>query len=75
MIDVWAELEKRLKDKPVTPATLAERGECVYHPGKPVSGGKSPPSVAARKLGLCARCHYDTATRRRRRLEMKGATA
>ena len=44
-------------------------------PGKSVSGGKSPPSRAARKLGLCARCHNDTATRRKRRLELAGVEA
>lgn len=75
MIDVWAELDKRLADESETPAALAKRGECVYHPGKKVSGGKSPPSRAARKLGLCARCHYDTATRRKRKRELEGAEA
>lgn len=71
-MSIWDELDKRLNEKPAQPVKL---GECVYHPGKSVSGGKSPPSRAARKLGLCARCHNDTATRRKRRLELAGVEA
>lgn len=83
MSDIWAELDKRLNEEP--PQRVRRRrvkregpskpGECVYCPGKPVSGGNSKPSIAARKLGLCSICHNDTQTRRKRRRELAGVEA